>query len=293
MMATAGAAGCLGGLCRTASAGKTPPQPEQTLLGKTGITVSRLAQGTGMRGWNRQSNQTRLGFEKFVALLRHAYERGITLFDLADLYGSHVYFREALRSIPRERVTILTKLWWRYDAPIEPGAARYHRKWARLALQRFRHELATDYIDIVLLHCMTRPDWDGELQPYMEALAEAKDKKLVRAVGVSCHDIGALRTAAASPWVDVVLARINPRGEKMDGTPEQVVPVLRQIKQAGKGLIGMKIYGEGRLVHIKDECIRFAMGLGLLDSMSIGFESPEQIDETLRIMASVRQAGIT
>jgi aryl-alcohol dehydrogenase-like predicted oxidoreductase len=261
-----------------ATATPAPPAPPRVPLGRTGLTLTRLAMGTGVHGGNRQSDQTRMGFERLVALFRHAYSRGITFFDLADLYGTHLYFREALRTIPRDRVTILTKLWWRYDGDIranQPPAEPYRRRVATTTLERFRHELATDYLDIVLLHCMTVRNWDHQLQPYLEALSEAKQRRQVRAVGVSCHDLGALNRAAETPWVDVVLARINPRGSHMDGTPQEVTAALRRIKQAGKAVIGMKIFGEGDLVAHKEECMRFAQGLGLLDAMTIGFQRPD------------------
>jgi aryl-alcohol dehydrogenase-like predicted oxidoreductase len=287
------AAAGLGTAAPALSTTPAPPAPPRVPLGRTGLTLTRLAMGTGVHGGNRQSDQTRMGFERLVALFRHAYSRGITFFDLADLYGTHVYFREALRTIPRDRVTILTKLWWRYDGPTEPAAEPYRRRVATATLERFRHELATDYLDIVLLHCMTVRNWDHQLQPYMEALSEAKQRRQVRAVGVSCHDLGALNRAAETPWVDVVLARINPRGSHMDGTPQEVTAALRRIKQAGKAVIGMKIFGEGDLVAHKEECMRFAQGLGLLDAMTIGFQRPEQVDDTLGLMARHPAAPIT
>ena len=81
-------------------------------LGKTKIKVSRVGLGTGMRGWKRQSNQTRLGEEKFAKLIRSAYERGIRLFDLADLYGTHPHLIPALKKIPRKDYVIVSKIWW-------------------------------------------------------------------------------------------------------------------------------------------------------------------------------------
>ncbi len=299
----AGAAACLNvnqSTVEAKSRGEKIPRPPQVKLGKTGITLSRVGQGTGMRGGNRQSNHTRMGFEKLVGLFQHGYENGITFFDMADFYGTHVYFREFLGRLrkqreksdpdPREKLTLLTKLWWRYDyddrqAP--PPA--FQKKSAKMALQRFCHELTTNYIDIVLLHCLQKADWEKRLQPYMEALSEAKEKKQVRAVGVSCHNLGALRAAAESPWVDVILARINPQGRKMDGKVEEVVPVLKRAKENGKALLGMKIYGEGSLAHMKDECIRYAQDSGLLDAMTIGAESCEQMDETLRLLGKYPQ----
>lgn len=284
--AAAGAAACLGTAGKLAQAAEDlPPPPPQVPLGRTGVMLSRVGQGTGVHGGNRQSDQTRMGFEKLVSLFRHSYDRGITFFDLADLYGTHVYFREALRHMDRDKLAILTKIWWRYDGPEDKSRDAHRKENARTTLERFCHEISTDYLDIVLLHCMTTKSWTDDLSPYMEALAEAKEKKLVRAVGVSCHDYGALQAAADNPWVDVVLARINPRGVLMDGTPEEIVAVLRKIKEAGKAVIGMKIFGEGKLASERETCVEFAQNLGLLDCMTIGFQEPAHVDDMLRLIA--------
>lgn len=282
LTAVAGTASFLSAYRSGVYGAETIAPPPQVPLGKTGLTVSRVAQGTGMRGYNRQSNHTRMGFEKLVGLLRHDYDRGVTFFDMADLYGTHVYCREALRFIPREKVTLLTKLWWRYDRNMSP---EFQRKSAQMALQRFQHEIATDYLDIVFLHCLSDPQWDTKLRPYMDVLSEAKQRKKVRAVGVSCHSLRALDTAADSPWVDAVFARINFKGAKMGGTPAEAIAVLKKLKKNGKAVIGMKIYGEGTLAGSKDKCMEFAQNLGLLDAMTIGAESTEQMDETLKLLA--------
>jgi aryl-alcohol dehydrogenase-like predicted oxidoreductase len=266
---------------------EAPPAPPMVELGRTGIRMSRLGQGTGVKGGNRQSDQTRMGFAKLVGLMHHAYERGIRFFDLADLYGTHVYFREALRSMERDKLAILTKLWWRYDGPDDQTNLPERRQMAKTALERFRHELATDYIDIVLLHCLMRPNWHEQMQPYMEVLDDEKSKGRVRAVGCSCHNFEAMKTAAETPWVDVILARINMRGGKevmMDGSREAVEAVLRTARGNGKAVIGMKIFGEGRLADQREACIQYAQELGLLDAMTIGFHTPQQIDDVLRLM---------
>ena len=283
-IAAAGAAAGLSVVPGATHAAAVPARPPQVSVGNTGITMSRVGQGTGMHGGNRQSDQTRMGFEKLVNLFRHSYERGITFFDLADLYGTHVYFREALRFIPREEVAVLTKIWWRYDGKIEGKADPKCKQICDATLQRFRHELTTDYIDIVLLHCMQTPNWPVELEPYMDALNEAKEKKQVRAVGVSCHNFEALKVAAESPWVDVILARINPKGVKMDAATDKVVPVLKQAKDNGKAILGMKILGEGQLASEREACIKFAQNLGLIDAMTIGFEKPEEVDDILGLI---------
>ena len=256
-------------------------------LGKTKIKMSRLGQGTGVHGHNRQSDQTRMGFAKLVDLMHHAYDRGIRFFDLADLYGTHIYFREALKRMERDKLAILTKVWWRYDGPEDQTSLPERRQMARTTLERFRHELTTDYLDIVLLHCLVKKDWDQQMGPYMDVLNDAKAKGQIRAVGCSCHNLEAMKTAAACPWVDVMLARINIKGGDkfmMDGSRTQVEAVLRTARANGKSIIGMKIFGEGRLADERDACMKYAQGNGLLDAMTIGFHTPDQIDDVLRLM---------
>jgi aryl-alcohol dehydrogenase-like predicted oxidoreductase len=287
MTRLAGAGALVGAVGHTALAANPglPPPPSAT-LGRTGITTSRLAFGTGFNGGNRQSEHTRMGFAKLVDLFHHCHDRGITCFDLADLYGSHVYCREALRSIPRDKVTLLTKLYWQYDStkPAELPAD-YKVRSANQALERFRHELSVDMIDIVLLHCLVNPDWTGEMQPYMDALSAAKEKGLIRAVGVSCHNFGAMQTAVDCPWVDVILARLNPGGVAMDASPDEVLALLRKARARGMGVIGMKIFGAGKLLDQREACMRYAQSNGAFDAMTIGATTTAQVDENLALMA--------
>ncbi|RIK76518.1 MAG: aldo/keto reductase [Planctomycetota bacterium] len=269
----------------TPQAAADVPAPPMITLGNTGIKMSRLGQGTGVSGGRRQSEQTRMGFEKLVELFHHAWARGIRFYDLADLYGTHVYFREALRTLKRDELTILTKLWWRDDGPEDRTSEAWRQQACHSAVERFMQEITTDRLDVVLLHCLMDDKWPEKMQPYMKALDDEKKRGRVRAVGVSCHDFGALKTAAAEPWVDVILARVNPKGVKMDASSEEVVAVLRQAKAAGKAIIGMKIFGEGALADQREACMKFAQGLEFLDAMTIGFETPDQIDDALRLMA--------
>src|SRR5260370_22583766 len=62
---------------------------DRVTLGRTGIQVSRLAQGTGTHGVNKSSNQTRLGLEGLADLLRAGVDRGLNFWDLAAQYGRH------------------------------------------------------------------------------------------------------------------------------------------------------------------------------------------------------------
>ncbi len=244
-------------------------------LGQTGIKTSMLAMGTGTVGVDHHSHHTALGIDGLSRLLQNGYDNGLRFFDSADSYGSHPHVADALKHVDRSKITLLTKSWAR-TAPA-----------MRADLDRFRKELGTDYLDIVLAHCVTEADWTTRFQGAMDVLSEAKQKGIIRAHGCSCHSIEALRAAAKSPWVEVDLVRINPIGAYMDGSPETVVPVIREMRAAGKGIVGMKILGAGDLRHKQDDAIRYALGLGLLDAFTIGAESiNEQTDLMKRISAA-------
>ena len=247
---------------------------DMVILGKTGIRTSRLAMGTGTVGSGHHSNQTALGLKGLSDLLLNGYDHGLRFFDSADAYGSHPHVAEALKHVPRDKVTILTKTWAR-----DP-------KTARADLDRFRRELGTDTIDICLMHCLTEDDWTERYKGVMDVLSEAKEKGIIRTHGCSCHSIEALRAAAKSPWVDVDLARINPIGSHMDASPQEVVSVLREMKAAGKGVIGMKILGQGDLRGRVDDALRYALSLGVLDAFTIGAESRTEQEDLIRRVAA-------
>jgi aryl-alcohol dehydrogenase-like predicted oxidoreductase len=255
-----------------------PPDPWAMVpLGKTGIKVSRIGFGTGMRGGNRQTNQTRLGQEKFESLLKATYERGCRLFDCADMYGTHPYVGRALKAMPRDQFAIVSKMW------VRPGGIpEKERPGADVLVDRFRKELQTDYIDLVLLHCMTAANWTDEQKRQMDLMADLKAKGVIKAHGVSIHSLAALEKAADTPWVDSVHARINPYGVAMDGPAEQVAPVLAKMHAAGKGVVGMKLIGEGKFRDSDEQrnaSVRYVMGLGTVDTMIVGFEKIEEVDD--------------
>jgi aryl-alcohol dehydrogenase-like predicted oxidoreductase len=249
---------------------------DEIVLGRTGIRTSRLAMGTGTVGFGGESNQTRLGTSPLTRLLLDGYhENGLRFFDSADSYGSHPYVAAALKQIPRDKVTVLTKTDNRDPTEL------------RNDLDRFRKELGVDYIDIVLIHCVTERDWTTRYRGIMDVLSEAKQKGVIRAHGVSCHTLPALRAAAESEWVDVDLVRLNPIGSHMDADPATVISVIKEMRAQEKGIVGMKILGQGDLRERPSEAIRYALGSGVLDAFTIGAESKqEQKDLIQRISAA-------
>lgn len=265
-----------------------PTAADQVTLGKTGLKLSRLGMGTGSKGG---SIQRALGQEEFTRLVRYAYDNGITYIDTAQNYKTHEMVREAIKGLPREKLFIQSKMPGIPEKPLE-------------VLDRYRKELGVDYIDSLLSHCAVTPGWDDERRRVLDALEEAKDRKIILSHGVSCHSLPALRKAGELDWVDVNLVRINPQGAYMDTPAGQwnaksdvthllaVQQQMQIMRQNGHGVIGMKIIGNGdfKTAEERERSIRFAMQGGLVDAVVIGFKNTAEIDEAiLRINRALSQ----
>ena len=249
-------------------------------LGPNKIRVSRMAVGTGTYGAGQSSNQLRaLGVNGVADMLSAAYEKGIFFWDTADAYGTHDAIKAALKKVPRDKVTILTKT----DAMTADKTQE--------DIDRFRKELGTDYIDILLLHTRMSATWNEEDKGSMEVMAAAKEKKILRSVGISCHSVEAMQVAAKSPWLDVCMVRLNPAGERMDAEPEVVLPIVKAMKASGKGMIGIKVLGEGSLADGQqhNDALRYALTKDALNCFSIGCES---LKEVLDNMARIEKLAV-
>jgi predicted aldo/keto reductase-like oxidoreductase len=254
---------------------------DQVALGKTGIKLSRLGFGTGSNSGNVQHE---LGQEAFNKLIHYAYDQGITYFDCAQSYKTFDWIAGAIKGLPREKLFIQSKIGGQPEQIMD--AIDHHRK-----------VFDTDYVDSLLIHCMVKDRWTDNYKRIMDAFNEAKDKKWIRAKGVSCHSLPALRAATASDWTEVHLVRVNPQGAHIDGANEEVwdnqthepAPVVAELKTMrakGRGVIGMKIIGNGDFTKAEDreKSIRFAMSRPELDAVVIGFKSTAEIDEAIRRM---------
>ena len=247
-------------------------------LGPAKVKVSRMAIGTGSFGGGRSSSEMRkLGADGVADLLWNGYDRGVFFLDTGDTYGSHDAIKILLKKAPREKLTIMTKTEARSGADVKAD------------VDRFRQEMGVDYIDIVLLHGISVPKWDEVSRPQMDVLSEAKEKKIVRSLGISCHSVGTMKAAINSPWLDICMTRINPAGLRMDADTPAMLPLLADLKAKGKGIIGMKILGEGQLVENLDDALRFAVTKDLVHCFSIGCESRAEFEDNFARIAKVSQ----
>lgn len=280
----AGTALAFTGLPIASSCTNTSVAIDKVKLGETGLEISRVAFGMGTNGWKHESNQMRIGMDNFLDLVRYGYERGIKFFDTADTYGSHICVKEALKFVPREEVRIMSKVWtteleWKKLEPVSK------------ILDRIRKEINTDYLDIVLMHCMVNGRWTKEKRQFMDDLQKAKEDGIIKKIGISAHDLNALKKAADHEWVDVMLARINHVGNRMDAKPEKVMPVLEKARKNGKGVIGMKLFGCGELVdeESREKSLKYVLDSGNVHTITIGFENVDQVKDSIdRVMRIVK-----
>jgi predicted aldo/keto reductase-like oxidoreductase len=250
---------------------------DQVTLGKTGIKLSRLGFGTGSANGAAQTADGKAGFTN---LIHYAYDRGITYIDTAQAYSTFDWIGDAIKGLPREKLFIQSKV----DGRPEDVLA---------VIDRHRKTFDTDYIDSLLIHCMTRGQWTDQWKRVMDAFDQAKEKKWIRAKGVSCHTLPALRAAVATDWTEVHLVRVNPQGAYTDAEGDSwsrsghdIAPVIQEIKAMhakGRGVIGMKICGNGTFTDPADreKSIRFAMSHREIDAVVIGFKNRAEIDEAI------------
>ena len=252
---------------------------DQVPLGKTGLMISRVGLGCGS---NNGYVQTALGKDGFSDLVHYCYDHGITYMDCCESYATFHWLADATKGVPREKLFIQSKVDGRPSDVL--AVIDHHRK-----------TYNTDYIDSLLVHCMTEPGWTDKWKRVTEAFDQAKEKGWIKAKGVSCHSFPALLDANKSEFPDVHLVRVNPQGKFMDNgdggwshDPEAVAvdPILTQIKQMhdkGRGIIGMKIYGNGTFTDAADreKSVRFTMANPNVDAVVIGMKSRAEVDETI------------
>jgi len=282
---TAGAAAtvtAIPGLLQAGAAQPPKPATDMVMLGQSGLKVSRLGMGTGSHSGRVQRE---LGQEGFNNLVKHALEQGITFFDTADNYGEiHEMLGKAIKNVDREKIQIQSKLsWGKFDDPLRE-------------IDRCRKEVGTDYFDSLLIHCVTEGDWVEKQKKLKDMFDQAKEKQLIRACGVSIHGLEPLTAASTFHWGDIRLVRVNHKGSVMDkpagssweqpADVDAVVQKIDMMHKAGKGIIGMKLVGDGTFTDaaVREQAIKFVMGLACVDAVVIGFKTPAEIDEAITNM---------
>jgi predicted aldo/keto reductase-like oxidoreductase len=246
-------------------------------LGRSGVKVTRLAFGTGTMNGRVQQN---LGQEGFTRLVRHAYDRGIRFFETSESYGaSQQMLATALKGIPRESYALMTKVTT--EDTMDPIAK----------FDEMRANSSTDYFDIMLLHWQHTDTWFADTRHWQDAIMKAEEKKQIRSHGASVHGLPALRQMPGNKWLEIAMIRMNHAGTRMDADDyraresskvDEVVQHVKQVKKDGMGVISMKLAGEGTFNREdRQKAMRFAFKEAGVDAVTVGYKSPEEIDEAI------------
>jgi aryl-alcohol dehydrogenase-like predicted oxidoreductase len=246
-------------------------------LGKSDVKVTRLALGTGSFSGRIQQD---IGQEGLTRLVHHAYDRGIRFFETAESYGqSQQMLAVALKGIPRESYVLMTKV-------TTTDGIDAHAK-----LDELRRNSDTDYFDIMLLHWQHTGTWPQDTRNWQDAILEAEHKQTIKSHGASVHGLPALRQVPGTEWLQIAMIRMNHNGTRMDaeehdadvlGDVNEVVEHVKQARQAGMGIISMKLIGEGVFNHEdRQRAMRFAFKNAGVDSVTVGYKNTGEIDEAI------------
>jgi predicted aldo/keto reductase-like oxidoreductase len=249
-------------------------------LGGSDTKVTRLAFGTGSMSGQVQRD---LGQEGFNRLVRYSYDNGIRFFETAESYGDmHRMLGIALQGLPRESYRLMSKVTTR-------GGVDPHTKFDEL-----RKLAKTDYFDIMLLHWQHTGDWPHETLRWQDGINEAQEKKVIITRGVSVHGLPALRQVPKAPWLEVAMIRVNHKGTRMDaedydtnglGNVSEVVQHVTEVRKQGKGVISMKLIGEGVFNRAdRQAAMRFAFKNAKVDCATVGYKTTGEIDEAIQNM---------
>ena len=252
-------------------------------LGQTGIEVSILGFGSGSRFLMYKDE------DKALEALARALDLGITYIDTAHSYGDGQSEERVGRLMPdrRKGITLATKLSAR--------TADDARRQIELSLER----LKTDHLDVLHIHALSGPDDLAAIEKpdgVLKALYEARDQKVTRAIGITCHASPvALRDAlerhdfdCTQMALNAAMARMADAKGGMKATPmpagsfeELALPVA---VRKGMGVIAMKVFAQDQILGAApvDKLLAYALSLPV-SLASLGMPRPEHIARNIEL----------
>ena len=248
-------------------AGASGSKMEKTVLGRSGLLVSRLAFGT------LTVSPMQKGFspERGAELILYAADRGINLFDTAQLYDTYEPLRLALKKRPELLISTKSYAW--------------DRKTAQEAFDDARKKLDADVIPIFLMHEQEdRLTLKGHREAF-DFYLEQKAKGRILAVGFSTHRVAAVDYAPRYPGVDVIHPLLNRTGVGIaDGTRDEMAEAVARAHSGGIGIYAMKPLGGGHLLRDPAAAFSWLQQLGTVDAICCGMQSEAEIDVNVRLV---------
>ncbi|MBE5884145.1 MAG: aldo/keto reductase [Lachnospiraceae bacterium] len=192
-------------------------------LGKTGIIVEKNSFGA--------LPIQRISKDAAVKLLRKAYDAGVTFYDTARYYtDSEEKVGEAFLGM-REKIYIATKT----------GATTVEGFWADLHTSL--EKLQTDYIDIYQFHNPSFCPKPGDGTGLYEAMLEAKEKGLIRHIGITNHRLHVAHEAVESGLYETLQFPFCYLATDKD------IALVEACEKAGMGFIAMKALSGGLITN--------------------------------------------
>jgi aryl-alcohol dehydrogenase-like predicted oxidoreductase len=241
-------------------------------LGKTGWDASVIALG-GVK-WDTQVPE-----DEAIAIIRRAIELGINTVDTAHGYGggqSETRMGMALEGL-RDRVFLSTKTWQRsYDDAMRE---------IELSLNRLR----VSHVDLMVVHSLDNEEEYRQIMArpsVLDAMEKLRDAGLVRHIGVSGHWVkDVLRRIITEYPFDAVICPAGAFNVAYNYTFHDTV--IAEARSRGMAVLGMKVYGAGRVKHARsiEPYLRYSLHQPV-DTLIVGADSIAQIEETVRIASS-------
>lgn len=231
-------------------------------LGQTGLKVSPLCFGTlalsPLQGYN--------DVERGAAVLRYAFEKGVNFLDTAEIYDNYPVIRRALSSFAG-------------DIVVASKSYAYTREQMVQSIEKARRELDRDTIEIFMLHEQESMYTLNGHREALNYLCEAKERGLVRAIGISTHAIAGVRAAASLPEIDVIHPIVNRQGLGIiDGDLAGMLGALEFAAQMGKGIYAMKALGGGHLAESPVDALKFVANIPAVASVAVGMCGEVEVD---------------
>ncbi len=235
---------------------------KKVILGKTGMEVTELCFGALPFG----PLQKNLKPEESAEILSYALDLGINFIDTAQMYKTYEPIKLALAG-RKDRPIIATKT----------HCLTY--KDAEYAVNEALEGMGIDYIDIFLLHSARNGVDAFELKKdVLDCLKKYKEKGIIKAVGISAHNVKLVEAAAYRDDIDIVFPLINKVGRGiLEGSIEDMKNAIALCEKNGKGIYLMKALGGGTLIDDYAASMDFARNLSDNYAIAVGMISKEEV----------------
>ena len=242
---------------------------EKVKLGASEIEVSKICFGS----LTMTPFQANLSIMEGAYLINYAYDKGINFLDTAEIYENYGYIKEALKGIKRENYVLATKTY------------AYTEDMARLSLELALKEVGTDYIDIFLLHEQESIHTIRGHYDAINYLLKAKKQGKIRSIGISTHKVAGAQGVAEFKEIEIIHPIVNKKGIGInDGSIDDMLKELKNLKGLGKGIYAMKPLGGGHLIKDAASSFNFVKNLSFVDSIAIGLQSIDEIDANIQLL---------